>query len=126
MVREYFKQLDLSALPVNASNYISKEILTDLDLDLLSEDDELFQKVKNKLDSMSHKEVTAVSEEVAPSEGAWDRFKEKMDKTEDQVNDKASWEGLKILAETMITVSEGAEKQDWTDTKELAVLMLAD
>lgn len=56
MVREYFKQLDLDKLPSKVSNYISNEILTDLGLDLLSEDDELFNKVKNKIDSILHKE----------------------------------------------------------------------
>lgn len=64
MVREYFKQLDLDKLPNKVSNYISNEILSDLGLDLLSEDDELFNKVKNKIDSILHKEEPSSSEEV--------------------------------------------------------------
>jgi len=120
MVREYFKQLNLDKLPSKVSNYISQEILTDLGLDLLSEDDELFKKVKNKIDSILQKEVM-------PSEGAFDRFAEKMDKIEDEnESEKASWEGLKELAQAMIKVSKGEEKDEWIEAERLAELMLAD
>lgn len=44
---QYFSTLNLSVLPQKASNFISSELLTDADIDLLDADDEDFLAVKN-------------------------------------------------------------------------------
>lgn len=49
-ITEYFNGLNLSALPQKASEYVTNQILTDADIDLLEESDEDFVAVKELIE----------------------------------------------------------------------------
>lgn len=49
-ITEYFNGLNLSALPQKASEYVTNQILTDNDIDLLDESDEDFVAVKELIE----------------------------------------------------------------------------
>jgi hypothetical protein len=49
-ITEYFNGLNLSALPQKASEYVTNQILTDADIDLLDESDEDFVAVKELIE----------------------------------------------------------------------------
>lgn len=50
-MKEYFKSLQLAELPKKAHDFISSEILTDEDIDLLDENDEDFLAVKELIET---------------------------------------------------------------------------
>jgi hypothetical protein len=49
-ITQYFNDLNLSALPQKASEYVTNQILTDNDIDLLDETDEDFVAVKELIE----------------------------------------------------------------------------
>jgi hypothetical protein len=49
-ITQYFNGLNLSALPQKASEYVTNQILTDYDIDLLDETDEDFVAVKELIE----------------------------------------------------------------------------
>ena len=63
-VSDYFKSLNLAALPEKAANYIKTEILPDADIDLLEPTEEDFVAVK---DLVSSDYPAALSSEPAPA-----------------------------------------------------------
>ena len=112
--RKYFKAMSLSALPEKASQYITSEILTDNDIDLLEETDEDFVSVKNLIDETfpdafpapkpsepekPAKTEATVEDYIAALEGAEIQFE--FSKGKEKKNLKEYIDGLKVMIETM-------------------------
>lgn len=102
---EYFKVLNLSALPSKASSYIKAEILTDNDVALLEEDDEEFLAVK---DLIAEDFATALIPEgfVEPKHEEPIETKPEPVKELTQVDYEKALKG----AELMLEYAEGEEK----------------
>jgi hypothetical protein len=62
---QYFKELNLDALPKKVANYISGEVITDADIDLLDENNEDFVSVKNLI-SEKYPSAVVQSKVVVP------------------------------------------------------------
>jgi len=118
--RKYFQAMSLSALPEKAASYITSEILTDNDIDLLEETDEDFVSVKNLIaetfpDAFPAPK-SAEPEKPVKTEPTAEDYRAALEGAEVQLefakgkekkNLKEYIDGLKVMIETMETMGKG-------------------
>ncbi len=107
---EYFKALNLSALPSKAATYIKTEIITDNDIALLEEDDEEFLAVKDFVAQDFPLALIAEGfvepEHPEPKENIVHKPQPVIELT------YSDYEDALAGAETMLEYAEGKEKED--------------
>lgn len=94
-VEAYFSQLDYSLLPIGFANYVKEEILTDPQLEAISENDPIFIEIKSKVNSLMGINSAPLADE-----------------------NKETQEAIDLLNELAVD-QEGAEKQETLEAIEL-------
>jgi hypothetical protein len=107
-ITQYFNDLNLSALPQKASEYVTNQILTDNDIDLLDENDEDFVAVKELIE-IDYPNAIGKGAEPTPTESS----------------DVAEWteatETLKMLIEVGGNAKDIAEWNEAVETLDMLI-----
>lgn len=99
-VEAFFSQLDYSTLPDKFSDYVKTQILTDPQLEIISENDPIFIEIKNKVNSfISSKEV--VSDENMETQEAIDLLNE-LAQDQEGAEKEETLEAIELLKELLV------------------------
>jgi hypothetical protein len=100
-VEAFFSQLDYSMLPAGFANYVREEILTDPQLEAVSENDPIFIEIKSKVNSLMSKESASMSDENRETQEAIDLLNE-LAVDQEGAEKQETLEAIELLKELLV------------------------
>jgi hypothetical protein len=100
-VEAFFSQLDYSKLPDGFANYVRDEILTDPELEAVSENDPIFIEIKSKVNSLMGKMATPIIDENSETQEAIDLLNELAVDQEGEEK-RETLEAIELLKELLV------------------------
>jgi len=100
-VEAFFSQLDYSMLPAGFANYVKEEILTDPQLEAVSENDPIFIEIKSKVNSLMSKESASMSDENRETQEAIDLLNE-LAVDQEGAEKQETLEAIELLKELLV------------------------
>jgi predicted ABC-type ATPase len=100
-VEAFFSQLDYSKLPDGFANYVRDEILTDAELEAVSENDPIFIEIKSKVNSLMGKMATPMNDENSETQEAIDLLNELAVDQEGEEK-RETLEAIELLKELLV------------------------
>jgi predicted ABC-type ATPase len=100
-VEAFFSQLDYSMLPAGFANYVREEILTDSQLEAVSENDPIFIEIKSKVNSLMRNESASMSDENRETQEAIDLLNE-LAVDQEGAEKQETLEAIELLKELLV------------------------